>query len=100
MKVQLTRLKVTIKSTIDNIAILAVEKLLIGGLEDMLSPAYVMTLEPALISKIASESLDNSSQREHLLRKVAILQAGIKTCKQYARHNTSGKKSNKQTYRV
>ena len=54
------------KPTIDNIAILAVEKLLIEGLDSMLSPTYVMSLTPTLISKIASESSDNSVQRERL----------------------------------
>ena len=86
------------KSTVDNIAILAVEKLLIEGLEDILSPAYVMTLKPTLINKIAAESSDNSFQRESLSRKAKILQAGIETCKQYAQRNTSGKRSRKKEY--
>jgi hypothetical protein len=80
------------KSIVDNIAILAVEKLLIEGLDSILSPAYVMSLKPTLINKIASESSDSSVQRERLLRKVTVLQAGIETCKHYARRNTSSGK--------
>ena len=57
-----------------------------------LPPAYVMSLKPTLISKTASESSESSVQRESLLHKVAVLQAGIETCKHYAQRNTSGKR--------
>lgn len=61
------------KYTIDNSAILTVEKSLFGGLEDLLSPAYVMKLKPTLMNEIATRSSNNSFRRERLSRKVTIL---------------------------
>ena len=71
------------KSMIDNVAIQAIETLLIRKLGDLLSPARIMQMRPDVVGKIAAESSENPLQRERLTRKLAVLQAGLETCKKH-----------------
>ena len=71
------------KSMINNIAIQAVKTLLIGKLGNLLSPARIMQMKPDVVGRIAAESSENRQQRERLTRKLAILQAGLETCKKH-----------------
>lgn len=79
------------KSLIDNVAIQVVEAILLRKLGELLSPALVLQMKPDLISKMAAESLDNRFQREHLFRKLMVLQAGIETCKRYVGRSVPSK---------
>ncbi|KIN00060.1 hypothetical protein OIDMADRAFT_55950 [Oidiodendron maius Zn] len=74
------------ESMIENIAIQAVEIILIGKLGDLLSPASIMQMKPEVLGKVAAESSDNRLQRERLTRKLAVLQAGLERCKKHVGH--------------
>ncbi|KAI9798760.1 MAG: hypothetical protein M1833_004590 [Piccolia ochrophora] len=76
--------KVAMKSVVDNVAIHAIESVLIADLCDILSPISVMQMEPKMVSRIAAESQENQTQREQLSRSLTILQNGLRICKQYA----------------
>ncbi|KAI9736865.1 MAG: hypothetical protein M1818_005916 [Claussenomyces sp. TS43310] len=82
---------IAMKSMIDNVAIQAVENILLEGLDDLLSPAYIILIEPDMVSKIAAESADRSFQREQLSRKFTVLQAGIETCRRYVGRSVKSK---------
>lgn len=62
-----------------------------GRLGELLSPARVFQMKSDLISKIAAESSDNRFHREQLSRKVAVLQAGIETCKRHVSRSVPSK---------
>jgi hypothetical protein len=79
------------KSLIDNVAIQVVEAILVGNLGELLSPALVLQMKPDLISNMAAESSENRFQREHLSRKLIVLQAGIETCKRYVGRSVPSK---------
>lgn len=80
------------KSLVDNVAIHAVESILVSSLGDTMSPARVMRMTPEQVGNVAAESEENRAQREQLRRRLAILEAGLETCKRYAvRRSTGGK---------
>lgn len=78
------------KGVVDNIATHAVESMLITSLGDIISPASVMRMKPEQVSMIAAESAENQAQRDQLGRRLAVLEAGIETCKRYAVRRSLG----------
>jgi hypothetical protein len=81
---------VALKCLVDNIAIHAVELILIQQLEGVLSSQYIMEMSPGLIEKIASESPSTTAQRELLLRKLEVLLGGMEVCRRYTSRVTAG----------
>ena len=79
------------KSCVDSIAIQAVESALISGLGDILTPSLVMQMEQAAVTRIANESQESQSQRLELSRTLAILRAGVVTCKRYVTRSPPGR---------
>ena len=69
------------KCLIDNIAIFAVEILLVQQLENFLSPSQVIEMPPDLIEMIAIESPGVVAQREQYTRKLDVLVAGMEVCR-------------------
>ena len=82
--------KVALKTFVDNVAVQAVESVLVADLADLISPSYVVQMESELISRIAAEPPENQDQRERLSRKLAVLQSGAEICKRYIGRTTSG----------
>ncbi|KAI9809646.1 MAG: hypothetical protein M1825_000078 [Sarcosagium campestre] len=80
--------KVAMKCVIDNVATHVIENL-VAGLGDVLSATRIWQLKPEQVHAIASEPAENQSQREHLSRKLAILQAGVQTLRRYAGREVS-----------
>lgn len=70
------------KTFIDNVAVEAIEALIVG-LPNSLSPSSILQMEPGLVSKIAAESTERQTLREQLSKKAAILENGLATCKRY-----------------
>ncbi|KAI9824767.1 MAG: hypothetical protein M1832_001595 [Thelocarpon impressellum] len=83
--------QVSMKSVVDNVAIHAVESVLVAGLEDIISPSLVMQMDPEVVSKIAGESKESRDYRVQLTRALRILEAGAATCKRYVGRSTSCK---------
>lgn len=79
-----------LKTFVDNVAVQAVETVLIADLVNLMSPSSVVQMEPELVSRIAAEPEENQHQRERLSRKLAVLQSGAEICKRYIGRNKSG----------
>ena len=79
------------KSAVDNIAVQAIESILVAGLADILSPSLVVQMDADLVHKITAESPESQDTRVQLSRTLAILQAGAVTCKRFAGRGTSSK---------
>ena len=84
------RTKVALKLLVDNVAIQAVEACLIRGLEKILSPSSILEMDPDTITRIGNEPQEHQQQREHLIRKLAVLNSGLETCKRYTGHHITG----------
>ena len=82
--------KVALKTFVDTIAVHAVERCLLKGIEDILSPTFVMRLEVGLVQRIAGESQEHQESREILTRKLATLEAGLETCNRYVDRTVVG----------
>ena len=71
------------KSAVDNIAIQAIEDVLIADLGNLLSPSLVMQMEQELVHAIAAESQESQDRRLQLSRTLDILQSGLTICKRH-----------------
>ena len=81
------RMKVAMKLLVDNVAIQAVEACFIRGLEEILSPSSILEMDPEMVTRIANEPREHQQHREHLSRKLAVLESGLETCKRYTSRN-------------
>ena len=79
------------KTFIDNVAIQVIESTIVQDLVDIFTPLSVAQMEIDLVTKIASESRENQTQRELLERKLDILKKGMEICKRHAAHHDTGK---------
>ena len=76
-------MKVALKLFVDNVTTQAVEACLIRGLESILSPSSILEMSPEMVTRIADEPQEHQQQRDHLTRKLAVLNSGLETCKRY-----------------
>ncbi|KAH8742896.1 dynamin family protein [Diaporthe sp. PMI_573] len=83
--------KVALKSLVDNVAIYAVELLLVQKLQELLSPSMIMEMDAELLQRIAAESPSAAAQREQLSRKLEVLMTGMETCRRYANQSARSK---------
>jgi len=79
------------KTMIDNITVQAIERCLIADIGDLLSPSYVLQMDQELVSRIAAEPQHNQPLREQTRRKLAVLQAGLNTCRAHVSRKSSSK---------
>ena len=79
------------KCAVDNVAILAIEDILVAGFVDIFSPSMVLHMDADLVRHIAAESQEDQETRKQLSRTLSILRRGALTCKQYAVRGGSGK---------
>ncbi len=78
-----------LESIVGDVTVQAVERVLISGVADILSPSILMEMTAEQISSIAAESEESKDERLRLTRTLEILQAGATTCKRYVRRCTS-----------
>ncbi|PLN82654.1 P-loop containing nucleoside triphosphate hydrolase protein [Aspergillus taichungensis] len=75
--------KVALKRFIDDIANEVIEAKLMLSLLDILSPVAVFDMPPTLVTRIAGESEEYQELREHLTKKLLVLEKGSETCKRF-----------------
>jgi GTPase SAR1 family protein len=85
------RVKVALKTFVDNVSIQVVEDLLIGDLWSIFSPSDVGQMTPSLISKIAAESPESQALRQQLDRKLKTLRKGMEICQRHSTHSAIGR---------
>jgi hypothetical protein len=85
------------KRFVDDIAIEAIEAVLVSGLRDILSPIKVYQMKPDLIALIAGESEENQVYRQQLTRQIAILSEGAELCKHFAKLKLDSKITHSKT---
>lgn len=68
----------------DNVPTLAIQAPIVRKLDEALCPTTVFRMSPELVTKIAGESEEKMHEREEILSKLSILEAGAQICKQYA----------------
>ncbi|KAL5354349.1 hypothetical protein ACLOAV_000438 [Pseudogymnoascus australis] len=68
----------------DNVPTLAIQAPIIRELDEVLCPIAVFRMPPELVAKIAGESEEKVQEREEILSKLSILEAGAQICRQYA----------------
>ena len=78
------------KTFVDNVAVQVIEASIVDKLANIFSPLAVAQMTSELVSKVASESQENETQRELLERKLHILKEGMNTCKRHASRHTLG----------
>lgn len=72
-----------LKRFIDDIAIEAIETKLIASLSKLFDPVTVFGMAPETVTRIAGETEEYRSMREHLNKKLDILNRGVETCKKF-----------------
>jgi hypothetical protein len=78
------------KLFVDNVPNLVVRAIIASHLLSILCPKSVFTIDPNLVTKIASETKDKRVRRREVSDKLKALEAGNDLCKQYALRITSG----------
>ncbi|KIW23993.1 uncharacterized protein PV07_09733 [Cladophialophora immunda] len=71
--------KVALKSVIDSFGVYAVEQCLLNELPEIFKPEIVFTLDDAMVTRIAGESLESLAEREKLNKKLKVLQDTMTT---------------------
>ena len=71
------------KAVVDNVAVQCIENQLIKILPDIFSPATILETDTNKICKVAEESSFSAEQREQLLTKERVLEAGLETCRRH-----------------
>lgn len=72
------------KLFLDNVPTLAVQAPIIRKLDEVLCPTAVFRMQSELVAKIAGESEAKIQEREEILSKLSVLEAGAQICRQYA----------------
>ncbi|KAK8048245.1 interferon-induced GTP-binding protein Mx [Apiospora phragmitis] len=76
--------KVAMKRFLDDVAVEAIEVVLMSALPSILSPVEVHKMAPDLVAHIAGEKGKIQAQRYQLVRQLEVLSRGAETCKQFA----------------
>lgn len=72
------------KLFMDNVPTLTIQAPIIRKLDEVFCPTAVSDMTPELVMKIAGESEDKVRDREEILLKLGILEAGARVCKEWA----------------
>lgn len=78
------------KRFLDDVAVEAIEVVLMSALPSILSPVEVYKMAPDLVAHIAGEKGEIQAQRYQLARQLEVLSRGAETCKQFAVNELSG----------
>jgi hypothetical protein len=71
------------KLFMDNVPDLASQALIIRKLDEALCPTAVSDMASELVTKVGGESEENSRDREEILSRLAIIEAGAQRYRQY-----------------
>jgi hypothetical protein len=82
--------KVALKTFVDDISILAVERCLLKRVPELLSPKTIVSLDDTQISSIAAETEDSRSERTQTTRKLEVLTNAHLTLRKLYRSGASG----------
>lgn len=75
------------KTVIDDVSVLAVERCLIQKLPDLFSPEIVYDLTDAEIQRIAGENHESAAERMLTMEKLRVLEGGVSDLKRLKKHN-------------
>ena len=76
------------KLFMDNVPTLAIQAPIVRKLDEIMCPTSVFRMDAEIITSIAGESEEKVHEREEVISKLAVLEAGARICKQYAlRHS-------------
>ncbi|KAF2034799.1 hypothetical protein EK21DRAFT_55853 [Setomelanomma holmii] len=81
--------KVALKTVIDDVSVLAVERCLIQKLPDLFSPEIVYDLTDAEIQRIAGENHESAAKRMRTMEKLRVLEGGVNDLKRLRKDNHS-----------
>ena len=83
-------LQVAMKTVVDNLSVLAVEKCLVEPLPDLLSPQTVVSLDDATVTSIAAETEESKLDRSRASHKLKVLESALIVLRSLDRHKTVG----------
>ncbi|KAI1425906.1 P-loop containing nucleoside triphosphate hydrolase protein [Xylaria sp. FL1777] len=81
--------EVTLKTVIDEVAVLAIEKCLIQQLSQLLTPEIILNLTDEEVRLVAAESEVSVAERERLSEKLEVLEGGLTQLRKFKKHLTS-----------
>ncbi|KAL6408950.1 Interferon-induced GTP-binding protein Mx [Ilyonectria robusta] len=79
------------KHFIDDVAVEVIDKILVSGLGDILTPDTVAIMPDSKVTQIAGETNESRTFRESLQKDLETLDSGLKTCKKHLGLQFSGK---------
>jgi hypothetical protein len=82
--------KVSVRTFVDNIAILAVEMTLISRLDEIFTPSDITFMETEMLDLLASEAEINQRKRVELTESKANLEKALRLCRSYAAQTPLG----------
>ena len=71
------------KSVVDNVAVQVVENCLLSGINELISPVFIMQMDKELVCRTAGELQQSQGLRLKTQQKLKILQAGLGVCAVY-----------------
>jgi hypothetical protein len=71
------------KRFVDDIAVEAVETIIIARLGDILSPIKIIHLDADTVKSVAGESEESRAKRKQLTSHLEVLARGLETCKRF-----------------
>lgn len=77
------------KTLVDDLSVLAVEKGLLKPLPDLLSPQTVISLDDTTVAKIAAETEESRLERLHAEEKLKVLEHSLKVLRSLDRHKAA-----------
>jgi hypothetical protein len=78
------------KTLVDDLSVLAVEKGLLKPLPDLVSPQTITSLDDATVTKIAAETEESRLERSHAEEKLKVLEQSLTILRSLDRHKASG----------
>ncbi|KAH6962190.1 P-loop containing nucleoside triphosphate hydrolase protein [Ilyonectria sp. MPI-CAGE-AT-0026] len=75
--------QVALKHFIDDVAVEVIDKILLSGLGDILTPDTVAMMPDRKVTQIAGETNKSRKARESLQKDLETLDSGLKTCKKH-----------------
>ncbi len=78
------------KSLVDNVAILAIENVILSRLPTILTSEVVLGLDSAVVAEIACETEESQQERTRTEKKLSSLQEGLNVLQQFRLQANSG----------
>ncbi|GAB7348906.1 hypothetical protein MBLNU459_g7598t1 [Dothideomycetes sp. NU459] len=76
--------KIALNTFIDNVVNLAIENVLLDGLQDMFCPSTVSRMSPDELQALASESLEVQAERNQAEEKLKVMEDSLRACRRYS----------------